>query len=94
VWNLLFRFKADASSPLEELILADAQAVTAFRNGRGLITTVRDGRRVQLPARLCDKEAALLVAFGQRLRIEDVDARHERVTVSVVPHDTPIDKQT
>jgi hypothetical protein len=85
VWNLMFRFKADASSPLEELILAEAQAVVPFRNGRGLITTVRDGRRVQLSARLCDRHAALPVAFGQRLRIEDVDARHERVTVSVLP---------
>ena len=27
------------------------------------------------------------VAFGQRLRIEDVDARRERVTVSVLPND-------
>jgi hypothetical protein len=84
VWNLMFRFKADASSPLEELILAEAQAVVPFRNGRGLITTVRDGRRVQLNARLCDRHAALPVAFGQRLRIEDVDARRERVTVSLL----------
>jgi hypothetical protein len=84
VWNLLFRFQARASSPLEELILAEAQAVVPFRNGRGVIATVRDGRRVQLTARLRDEDAAKPVVFGQRLRIEDVDARRERVTVSVI----------
>jgi hypothetical protein len=94
VWNLMFRFKADASSPLEELILAEAQAVVPFRNGRGLITTVRDGRRIQLQARLRDQDAAVPIAFGQRLRIEDVDARLERVTVSVLANDQPIDNQT
>jgi hypothetical protein len=90
VWNLMFRFKAEASSPLEALILAEAQAVVPFRNGRGLITTIRDGRSVQLNARLCDRDAAMPVAFGQRLRIEDIDARNERVTVSVLPNDQAI----
>ena len=42
-------------------------------------------------ARLCDEHAALPVAFGQRLRIEDVDARRERVTVSVLSHDKTVD---
>jgi hypothetical protein len=96
IWNLMFRFRADASSPLEELILAEAQAVVPFRNGQGVITTVRDGRRVQLHARLCDQDAALPVAFGQLLRIEDVEARRERVTVSVISNgkrtNHPIDK--
>jgi hypothetical protein len=94
VWNLMFRFRAEASSPLEELILAEAQAVVPFHNGRGLITTIRDGRRIQLQARLCDQDAALPVAFGQRLRIEDVDARRERVTVSVIAGDEAIRNQT
>jgi hypothetical protein len=61
--------------------------VVTFRNGRGLITTIRDGRQVQLSARLCEQQQALPVAFGQRLRIEDVDARRERVTVSVLSDD-------
>jgi hypothetical protein len=87
VWNLLFRFRADASSPLEQLIFSEAQAVVPFRNGRGMIATVRDGRRVQLHARLTEQHATLPVKFGQRLRIEDVDARRERVTVSVVSTD-------
>jgi hypothetical protein len=93
VWNLMFRFKANASSPLEELILVEAHAVVPFRNGQGMISTVRDGRRVQLRARLCDPHAALPVAFGQRLRIEDVDARRERVTVSVLPNDNAINNE-
>lgn len=84
VWNLMFRYQGAASSPLEALVLADAQAVVPFRNGRGLIATVRDGRRVQLHAHLSESDVAVPVAVGQRLRIEDVDARRELVTVSVV----------
>ena len=84
LWNLLFRFKADASSPLESLICSEARAVSPFRNGRGMIATVRDGRQVQLTACLTEEHAALPIRFGQRLRIEDVDARRERVVVSVI----------
>ena len=94
VWNLLFRFQGEASRPLEELILGEAQAVVPFRNGRGVITTVRDGRRVQLSARLTDAQAAAPVAVGQRLRIEDVDAHRECVTVSVSSNDQTTDKPT
>ena len=94
VWNLMFRFKADASAPLDELILAEARAVVAFRNGRGIIATVRDGRRIQLHARLCDRELALPVAFGQRLLIEDVDASRESVTVSVLSNDKTTNNPT
>ena len=84
VWGLLFRFQGQASTPLEQLILSEARAVVAFRNGRGLVATVRDGRQVQLPAQLRAEDAQVPVRFGQRLRIEDVDARRERVTVSIV----------
>jgi hypothetical protein len=94
VWNLMFRFKAEASSPLEQLILAEAQAVVPFRNGRGLITTIRDGRQVQLSAQLREQDATTPVNFGQRLRIEDVDARRERVTVSLVANDKPSNNPT
>lgn len=89
VWGLLFRFQGAPSSPLEQLVMSEARAVTPFRNGRGLVAVVRDGRQVQLPARLRDEDALLPVAFGQRLRVEDVDARQERVTVSVVAADLP-----
>jgi hypothetical protein len=90
VWNLMFRFQGEASSPLGELIYAEAQAVVPFRNGRGLVTTVRDGRRVQLHAQLCAEQATAPVLFGQRLRIEDVDARRERVTVSLLSNESPV----
>ncbi|HEY6476694.1 MAG TPA: hypothetical protein VI456_08930 [Polyangia bacterium] len=91
IWNLLFRFQGEASAPLEALIMSEAEAVVPFRNGRGIVSTVRDGRRVQLQARLSDGQAALPVKFGQRLRIEDVDARRECVTVSVISNDNPAD---
>jgi hypothetical protein len=89
IWNLLFRFQGQASAPLEALIMSEAEAVVPFRNRKGLVATVRDGRRVQLGARLSDSQGPLPVKVGQRLRIEDVDARRERVTVSVISKDNP-----
>ena len=86
VWNLLFRFQGQPSSPLDALLMCEAQAVVPFRNGRGLVSVVRDGRVVQLAATLREDHAALPVKVGDRLRIEDVDARRERVTVSVVTY--------
>lgn len=86
LWNLLFRFQAAPSSPLEEMLLGEATAVTAFRNGRGIVSLVRDGRLVQFAARLVDAQAGLDVRVGDRLRVEDLDARRERLTVSV-PHE-------
>jgi hypothetical protein len=84
LWNLTFRFQGRPSAPLEQLILSDAVAVVPFRNGRGIVSANREGRIVQLAARLCDEQAALRVNVGDRLRIEDIDARNERVTVSVL----------
>jgi len=84
LWNLLFRFQGKPNAPLEELIYAEATAVTPFRNGRGIIAVVRDGRLVQFAARLREDEAALPVRVGERLRVEDVDAKQERFTVSVL----------
>jgi hypothetical protein len=83
LWKLLFRFQASECSPLEQLALSEAEAVVPFRNGRGMISTVRDGRRVQLSASLRSDQVALPVQVGDRLLIESVDAAHERVTVSV-----------
>jgi hypothetical protein len=88
LWNLLFRFQGKSSGRLEELILGEARAVSAFRNGRGMVSTNREGRLVQLRARLCDAQATLPVKVGDRLRIEDVDASRERVTVSILPEES------
>jgi len=83
LWNLVFRFEAAPCSPLDLLILAEARAVTPFRNGRGIVELVRDGRTVQLRAELVDKQAGLPVRVGDRLRVEEVDAQRERLTVSL-----------
>jgi hypothetical protein len=82
LWNLLFRFQGEPSSPMDELILAEARAVVPFRNGRGIVSTIRDGRSVQLAAQLSADEAQQAVNVGDPLRIETVDARRERVVVS------------
>ena len=88
LWNLVFRFQGQSSGRLEELIFGEARAVSAFRNGRGIVSTNREGRLVQLRARLCDAQATLPVKVGARLRIEDVDATRERVTVSILPEES------
>ncbi len=84
IWRLVFRFQGQPSSALDTAILAEAKAVTAFRNGRGIVAVLRDGRLVQFSARLTDAEKTIPVRVGDRLRVEDVDARHERLTVSVL----------
>ncbi len=83
LWNALFRVQGAACSPLEQLVLSEAHAVVPFRNGRGMVSTVRDGRRVQLAACLRKDQESVPVKVGDRLLIEDVDAAKERVTVSV-----------
>ncbi|HLK60415.1 MAG TPA: hypothetical protein VKU00_27890 [Chthonomonadaceae bacterium] len=82
-WNMLFQFQGKPDTPLEELILCDAQAVTAFHNGRGIVEVVRDGRQVQFSARLPEAQAALPVRVGDKLRVEEVDAANERLIVSL-----------
>jgi len=84
LWRLLFRVQGAACTPLEQLVLSEAEAVVPFRNGRGLVSTVRDGRRVQLVASLRADQLALPVRVGDRLVIEDVDASRESVTVTVL----------
>ncbi len=83
LWNLVFRFHAPPSAPLGELVFSEAMAVTRFRNGRGVVSTNREGRLVQLVARLTDQQSAQTVNVGDRLRIEEVDGARERVTVSL-----------
>ena len=83
LWNLIFRFQAHPSAPLEALVLDEASAVTPFKNGKGMISVVREGRRCQFSARLRPEDAMARVAVGDRLRIEDVDSKNERFVVSV-----------
>jgi hypothetical protein len=82
LWNALFRLQGAACSPLDQLISSEARAVVPFRNGRGLVSTVRDGRLVQLAACLRKGQESFPVKVGDRLLIEEVDSSKERVTVS------------
>ncbi len=82
-WNMLMTFEGVPSSPLEELTFSEAEAVTPFRNGRGMVSVNRDGRSVQFRATLPDDQCTMPVRVGDKLRIEQVDAEHERVTVSL-----------
>ena len=85
LWNLVFRLEAPSCSPLEQLVASEACAVVSFRNGKGMVSTVRDGRSVQLIAVLRNDQRTLPVRVGDRLMIEEVDASQERVTVSLIP---------
>ena len=89
IWNLLFRFQGQASAPLEALILSEAEAVVPFRNGKASSPPSVTGGAFSFRLASRDSQAALPVEFGQRLRIEDVDARRECVTVSVISNDNP-----
>lgn len=84
LFRFVLRFQGRPSSPLTGLICESAEAVTAFRNGKGIVQVVRDGRAVQLAARLRQEQERLPVRVGDTLRIEDVDEAGGKVTVSVV----------
>ena len=83
LWRVLFRVQGPESTPLEQLVLSEARAEVPFRNGRGLVSTVRDGRRVQLAATLRQDQLSVPVKVGDRLTIEEVDPARERVTVTL-----------
>lgn len=84
LWNWAVGFQGAPSAPLDELLMADATAVTVFRNGRGIVSVVRGGRLVQFSAQLVPAQANVAVRVGDRLRVEDLDAKRERVSVSFV----------
>ena len=84
LWNLVFRLEAPASSPLAQLVSSEARAIVVFRNGKGMVSTVRDGRSVQLVAYLREDQDHVPVRVGDRLSIESVDAAKERVIVSII----------
>ena len=84
LWRLLMRFEGRPSTPLEFLLSEEAVAVTPFRNGRGIVQVTRDGRAVQLSAELLQDQLSFPVRVGDKLRVVDVEADGERVSVSVV----------
>ncbi len=77
------------SSPLGALVLDEARAVTPFRNGRGVVSVVRDGRLVQFSARLVEprererRKDDAPVRVGDRLLVDEVDPEREHLTVSL-----------
>ncbi len=77
-------FQGRPSTPLACLAAEPARAVSAFANGRGMVEVVHDGRVVQLVASLVEEQRALSVRVGERLRIVEVDADRQRVTVSLI----------
>jgi hypothetical protein len=84
LWNTMISAQGKPCSPLEALTLCEAEAVTAFRNGKGIVAMERDGRMVQFSAQLMPEQAHLPVHVGDRLRVEEVDTRRERMTVAVL----------
>ena len=83
LWRLALRFTGAPASPLASLVLDQAEAVTAFRNGKGIVRAVLDGRTVQLSAELVPDERTLSVHVGDRMTIQEVDPDRERVRVSL-----------
>jgi hypothetical protein len=83
LWRSALRFAGTPSSPLASLLMEQAEAVTAFRNGKGIVRAVIDGRAVQLSAELVAEQSAMPVRVGDRVTIQDVDPEHERVRVSM-----------
>ncbi len=84
LWNALIASQGKPSSPLEALTLCEAEAVTPFRNGKGIVAMERDGRMVQFSAQLPEEQAHLPVHVGDRLRVEEVDTARERMTVTLM----------
>lgn len=83
LWNFFMRFQGKPATPLAELMLEEAEAVTPFRNGRGVVSVIHDGVRVQMVAELEKEHAAFPVRVGDRLRIEEIDPARERARVSI-----------
>lgn len=83
LWNLLLGFQGEPCTPVTHLVMAEAEAVTPFRNGKGIVRVTHDGRDVQFSAQLTGEHANMPIRVGDKLRIEEVEADGERVKVSV-----------
>lgn len=83
LWNFLMGFAAEPAQPLQTLLLQEAEAVTNFSGGRGMVKVVHNEREVQFLAHLSPEQATMPVGVGTKLRVEEVDAEKERLTVRV-----------
>jgi hypothetical protein len=83
LWNMMFKLEGKTNSPMEALVMSEAEAVTPFRNGKGVVSVEKDGRLVQFCAHLPEAQANMPIQVGDKLRIEEVDAANERVIVTL-----------
>jgi len=84
-WNFLMRFASAPALSLESCLQDEVRAATAFdTDGHGLVTAELDGQVVQVLATLRpeDRVTGVRVRAGDRLRIEEVDDRRQRIVVS------------
>ena len=85
IFNSLFRFESQPAQTLESAIMSQGQAVTGFDvNGNGLVSIELGGEVVQILGTLTSEErkARVRVRAGDALRIEDIDSKRNRCTVS------------
>ena len=86
VWNATMRFASRPALTLESCVADPATAVTAFdAHGQGLVAIELDGQVVQVLATLlpAERAAGATIRAGDRVRIAEVDADHNRCTVSL-----------
>jgi hypothetical protein len=87
LWNFLMRFASDPALTLESCLQDEVRAATGFdAHGQGLIVAEVDGQVVQVLGTLGpeDRARGQRVRAGDRLRIEEVDGRRNRCTVSYI----------
>lgn len=81
LWTFLMGFAAPPSRPMQSLLLKEAEATSNFSNGKGMVKVIHDEREVQFLAQLTPEQAGIPVNVGTKLRVEEVDAEKERLTV-------------
>jgi hypothetical protein len=87
LWNFSLRFASKPALTLETAVTGEARAVTAFdAQGHGIVQIDLDGQLVQVLATLSSKDRALghRVRAGEALRVEDVDAKRNRCSVTLL----------
>jgi hypothetical protein len=87
LWRALLRFASRPALTLDTALFDEARAVSGFdARGDGLIALEIDGQVVQLLGTLtsADRAAGLRVRAGDRVRVEAVDDRRNRCTVSYI----------
>ncbi len=87
MWSFLMRFASAPALTLESCLQDEVRAVTGFdSNGQGLVAAEVDGQVIQVLGTLRpeDRAAGVRVRSGDLLRVEDVDSRRNRCTVSYV----------